>query len=66
MILLDINPPISPIACGLRERFDRFAMLAFDQRVLDYDEPATRTYGELMGDRKELGLPMRVTDGQNP
>lgn len=49
---------------GLRERFDRFVALAFDQRVLDYDEPAARIYGELMGDRKELGLPMSVPDGQ--
>lgn len=49
---------------GLRERFERFVNLAFDQRVLNYDEPAARVYGELMGDRKELGLPMSVPDGQ--
>ena len=49
---------------GLRERFERFVDLAFDQRVLDYDEAAARIYGELMGDRKELGLPMSVPDGQ--
>jgi predicted nucleic acid-binding protein len=49
---------------GLRERFERFVNLAFDQRVLNYDEPAARIYGELMGDRKELGLPMSVPDGQ--
>ena len=49
---------------GLRERFERFVALAFDQRVLSYDESAARVYGELMGDRKELGLPMSVPDGQ--
>lgn len=49
---------------GLRERFERFVALAFDQRVLAYDEAAARTYGELMGDRKELGLPLSVPDGQ--
>jgi len=49
---------------GLRERFERFVALAFDQRVLSYDESAGRIYGELMGDRKELGRPMSVPDGQ--
>lgn len=49
---------------GLRERFERFVALAFDQRVLSYDEAAGRIYGELMGDRKDLGLPMSVPDGQ--
>lgn len=49
---------------GLRERFERFVILAFDQRVLAYNESAARIYGELMGDRKELGLPMSVPDGQ--
>jgi predicted nucleic acid-binding protein len=49
---------------GLRERFERFVGLAFDRRVLAYDESAARIYGELMGDRKELGLPMSVPDGQ--
>lgn len=48
----------------LRERFERFVTLAFDRRVLIYDETAARLYGELMGDRKELGLPMSVPDGQ--
>ena len=49
---------------GLRERFERFVTLAFEQRVLSYDEPAARIYGELMGDRRELGLRMSVPDGQ--
>mgnify|MGYP000007621677 FL=1 len=49
---------------GLRERFERFVALAFEQRVLAYDESAARIYGDLMGDRKELGLPMSAPDGQ--
>jgi predicted nucleic acid-binding protein len=49
---------------GLRQRFEQFIALAFDQRVLNYDESAARIFGELMGDRKELGLPMSVPDGQ--
>ena len=49
---------------GLSERFEQFIRLAFDRRVLAYDESAARTYGELVGDRKELRLPMSVPDGQ--
>jgi predicted nucleic acid-binding protein len=49
---------------GLRERFERFVAVAFDQRVLAYDESAARVYGELMRDHKEPGLPMNVPDGQ--
>jgi predicted nucleic acid-binding protein len=49
---------------GLRARFEQFITLAFDRRVLAYDESAARIYGELMGNRKELGLPMSVPDGQ--
>jgi toxin FitB len=49
---------------GLRERFEQFIALAFDQRVLAYDEPAARIYGELMRDHKELGTPISVPDGQ--
>jgi hypothetical protein len=49
---------------GLHERFERFIALAFDQRVLGYDERAARIYGELMGERRELGRPMSIPDGQ--
>jgi predicted nucleic acid-binding protein len=49
---------------GLRGRFEQFIALAFDRRVLAYDESAARIYGELMGDRKELGIPMSVPGGQ--
>jgi len=49
---------------AIRERFERFVKLAFGQRVLNYDDAAARIYGELMGERKELGFPMSVPDGQ--
>jgi hypothetical protein len=49
---------------GLNERFERFVALAFAQRVLAYDEPAARVYGEVMGVRKALGRPMSAPDGQ--
>ena len=48
----------------LRERFEQFIGRGFDQRVLAYDESAARLYGELMGDRKELGRPSSVPHGQ--
>lgn len=49
---------------GLRDRFERFIALAFDQRVLGYDERAARIYGEMMGERRAVGRPMSVPDGQ--
>ena len=49
---------------GLRERFERFIALAFDRRMLAYDESAARIYAEVMGVRKEIGLPMSVPDAQ--
>ncbi|MDS4069544.1 MAG: type II toxin-antitoxin system VapC family toxin [Candidatus Competibacter sp.] len=48
----------------LVERFDRFIARAFEQRILSFDEPAARAYGDIMGHRKELGRPISVTDGQ--
>lgn len=67
---------IGEIAYGLRilpdgkrrsdlgQRFERFVAQAFDQRVLAYDEMAARIYGELMGDRRERGRPISISDGQ--
>ena len=48
----------------LKERFERFISLAFAQRILPYDETAARTYGDIMGFRKEIGHPMSIPDGQ--
>jgi len=49
---------------GLCQRFERFIGMAFDQRVLAYDDSAARIYGDLIGEHKELGLPMNIPDGQ--
>ena len=56
--------PIGKRRLELKERFERFVSYAFAQRVLAYDEAAARTYGDVMGIRKELGRPMSVPDGQ--
>jgi predicted nucleic acid-binding protein len=48
----------------LKERFEQFMLQAFSQRILMFDEAAARSYGEVMGHRKELGRPMSVPDGQ--
>ncbi|NEV64399.1 PIN domain-containing protein [Thiorhodococcus minor] len=56
--------PVGKRGLRLKERFQRFVSLAFAQRILAYDETAARTYGELMGHRKEIGRPMSIADGQ--
>jgi hypothetical protein len=48
----------------LQDRFNRFVAAAFALRVLSYDEPAARCYGEIMAARKALGRPMSMPDGQ--
>jgi len=48
----------------LHDKFEQFIAQAFAQRVVDYDEPCARIYGEIMGARKELGRPMSIPDGQ--
>ena len=48
----------------LKEQFEQFMLQAFRQRILVFDEAAARSYGEVMGHRKELGRPMSVPDGQ--
>lgn len=49
---------------ALNDKFEQFIAQAFAQRVVDYDEPAARAYGEIMGVRKESGRPMSIPDGQ--
>lgn len=56
--------PVGKRGLRLKERFQHFVSLAFAQRILAYDETAARTYGELMGHRKEIGRPMSIADGQ--
>lgn len=49
---------------GLRTRFEHFLRQAFEGRIPDFDHAAARSYGEVMGGRREMGRPMSVPDGQ--
>lgn len=67
---------LAEIRCGLRimpagnrqrllqERFNQFVTTAFDQRILSFDENAAEAYGDIMGNRREIGRPMSSLDGQ--
>lgn len=56
--------PVGSRRTQLKERFERFVSLAFTQRILAFDEAAARSYGEIMGLRREIGRSMSVPDGQ--
>lgn len=56
--------PVGNRRTRFKDRFQRFVSLAFVQRVLAFDEPCARSYGEIMGLRRELGRPMTVPGGQ--
>lgn len=49
---------------GLEERFARVVEAGFANRVLVFDLSAARLYGHLMAERRDLGRPMGVADGQ--
>ena len=49
---------------GLQEAFDRLVIEGFENRVLVFDELAARTYGQTMAERRELGRPLAVPEGQ--
>jgi predicted nucleic acid-binding protein len=48
----------------LEERFERFVARGFEHRILPFDEPAARLYGELMSHRRRIGRPLSALDGQ--
>ena len=48
----------------LEQTFESTIAEAFKGRLLSFDEPAAKIYGRIMGQRKELGRPMSVPDGQ--
>lgn len=48
----------------LTDRFEQFLRRGFAHRILDFDESAAQTYGELMAHRRSIGRPMSVLDGQ--
>jgi predicted nucleic acid-binding protein len=48
----------------LEERFARFVARGFSHRVLPFDEAAAEEYGPIMAERRRLGRPMSILDGQ--
>ncbi len=56
--------PQSKCRRRLQEVFDRFVAEAFANRILVFDEAAARVYGQLMAERRELGRPLSLPDGQ--
>ena len=48
----------------LSDAFERLLHLVFDTRILSFDANAARCYGQIMGQRKALGRPMSICDGQ--
>ena len=48
----------------LKNSFNIVISEAFEYRVLSFDESAARIYGHIMGNRKSLGKPMSICDGQ--
>jgi predicted nucleic acid-binding protein len=49
---------------SLYDRFKLFVNLAFEQRILSFDENAAYIYSDLLANRKKLGKPMSCFDGQ--
>jgi len=48
----------------LAEGFNTLIEIAFENRILNFDETAAYQYGEVMGKRKEMGRPLDSLDGQ--
>lgn len=49
---------------SLEETFHKAIMEAFAHRILVFDQPAAFLYGKIMSQRKQLGRPLGVPDGQ--
>jgi len=45
-------------------RFEQIIANAFSYRILDFTEQTVRTYSGIMGERKQTGRPMSVSDSQ--
>ena len=48
----------------LAEGFNTLVEIAFENRILNFDETAAYQYGEVMSKRKEMGRPLDSLDGQ--
>lgn len=49
---------------SLQEKFESIVSEAFVNRILVFDESAARVYGQLMAERRKLGKPLSIPDGQ--
>ncbi len=49
---------------SLADRFDKFMVEGFEQRVLDFDRRAALLYGVVMDRRQAIGRPLSALDGQ--
>lgn len=56
--------PIGKRRSALQKSFDKLVDHAFENRILVFDEKAARLYGEIMSERRQLGRPMAIADGQ--
>ena len=48
----------------LEDAFNRVINEAFEYRVLSFDQSAAHFYGEFMAQRKKIGKPLSILDGQ--
>lgn len=48
----------------LEEAFNKAILEAFMHRILLFDEEAAHCYGKLMAQRKKIGRPLSILDGQ--
>ena len=44
--------------------FERFVARAFSGRILPFEQHAAHLYGDIMSERKAIGRPMSMADGQ--
>ena len=44
--------------------FEDLLSTAFENRILGFDETAARRYGDVMANRKDIGRPLSLFDGQ--
>lgn len=56
--------PISNRRRSLDEAFNQAINHAFKHRLLSFDESAAHHYGTIMNERKKLGKPLSILDGQ--
>lgn len=56
--------PLGKRRSVLESAFNQTIKEAFEYRILFFDEPAAYFYGQLMANRKQMGKPLNILDGQ--